>query len=135
MRAARHSVAVMLAICLNGAAVADWRPLLSTDDAQWYVDDALTRKRGTMAKVWTLQDLNTPRPLYSGQYQSVKLQAEIRCHSNQWRELYSSYYTGRMGDGEMIYVQQTAGAWKQVVPGAYSAAAFKSGCHPEKPEN
>ena len=32
MRAARHSVAVMLAICLNGAAVADWRPLLSTGD-------------------------------------------------------------------------------------------------------
>lgn len=112
------------------AAVAEWAFLTRVDDVDWYVDETLTRKRGTMAKVWTLQDHKAAQPLYGGEYQSVKMQAEIRCHSNQWRVLYFAYQSGRMGTGEEVYVQETAGAWKEVISTDYTGLLFKTGCHP-----
>jgi hypothetical protein len=59
------------------------------------------------------------------------MQAEIRCHSNEWRVFYFSYHDGRMGTGEAVYVQDTAGAWKQVESGTYSEALFNTGCYPQ----
>lgn len=124
-------VAAAILVALPVTAVADWAFLIAADDVDWYVDETLTRKRGTMAKVWSLQDYKTAQPLFGGEYQSVKMQAEIRCHSNQWRVLYFAYQSGRMGTGDAVYVQETAGAWKQVKAGTYSEALFNTGCHPE----
>ncbi len=115
---------------VSGVAVADWTFLIETEDAQWFVDETLTRKRGAMAKVWLLQDYMAPQPLYGGEYQSMKMQAEIRCDSGEWRVFYFSYHPGRMGTGEPVYMQETAGPWKRVVAGDYSQALFQSGCHP-----
>lgn len=111
-------------------AFAEWTRLITTDASDWYADETLTRKRGTMAKVWSLQDYQATQPLYDGQYQSMKMQAEIRCHSGEWRVLYFSYYSGRMGTGKQLYVQETAGPWKRVDPGGYTRALFDTGCHP-----
>jgi hypothetical protein len=36
-----------------------------------------------------------------------------------------------MGTGEAVYVQDTAGAWKQVESGTYSEALFNTGCYPQ----
>ena len=124
-------VAAAIVAALPVTAVADWAFLIAADDVDWYVDETLTRKRGTMARVWSLQDHKTAQPLYSGEYQSVKMQAEIRCHSNEWRVFYFSYHDGRMGTGEAVYVQDTAGAWKQVESGTYSEALFNTGCYPQ----
>ena len=118
-------------VAVPGTAGADWAFLIEADDVDWYVDETLTRKRGTMAKVWSMQDYKTAQPLYGGEYRSVKMQAEIRCHSNEWRVFYFAYHSGRMGTGEAVYVQETAGAWKRVEPGTYAEALFNTGCHPE----
>ena len=120
----------IIAAVLPGPVTADWAFLIATDDVDWYVDETLTRKRGTMAKVWSLQNYRTPQPFYSGDYQSVKMQAEIRCHSNEWRVFYFVYHSGRMGTGDAVYIQETAGSWKNVIAGEYSQALFKTGCHP-----
>ncbi len=123
-------VATAIVVALSGTAVADWAFLTAADDVDWYVDETLTRKRGTMAKVWSLQDYKTAQPFFSGEYQSIKMLAEIRCHSNEWRVFYFTYHSGRMGAGDAVYTQETAGAWKNVVAGEYSQALFKTGCHP-----
>lgn len=120
----------IIAASLPGPATAEWALLIETGDVDWYVDETLTRKRGTMAKVWSLQDHVTPQPLYGGEYRSVKMQAEIRCHSNEWRVFYFVYHAGPMGTGDALYTQETAGHWKKVVAGDYSEALFKTGCHP-----
>jgi hypothetical protein len=113
-----------------GLAVADWAFLVAADDADWYFDEALGRKRGTMAKVWTLQQYRQAQPFKSEAYRSSKTQAEIRCHSQQWRVFYFSSYSGDMGEGEQLYVQEVAGAWKDVQPGTVSEAMYQVGCHP-----
>jgi hypothetical protein len=117
--------------CMNAGALADWTFLVAAADADWYVDHILIRKRGTMAKVWTLQQYANSQPLYRGDYQSSKTQVEIRCHSKQWRVLYFSYYSGPMGSGEQVYAQETAGAWKAVAMDNVSAALFRVGCQAE----
>ncbi len=123
---------VSLLVCVVPGALADWEFLVATEEADWYVDQSLTRKRGTMAKVWALQQYATSQPLYDGNFLSVTTQVEIRCHSEQWRILYFSYYPGRMGEGKSVYTQDTGGAWKAVIPGNYSAALYQVGCHPEQ---
>jgi len=123
-------VLILLFNCATGVAVADWTFLAAADDADWYFDEALGRKRGTMAKVWTLQQYQQAKPLKSGVYRSSKMQAEVRCHSSQWRVFYFSSYSGDMGEGEQLYVQEAAGAWKDVEPGTVSEALYKVGCHP-----
>ena len=94
------------------------------------IDEALGRKRGTMAKVWTLQQYRTAQPLQGGAYRSSKTQIEVRCHSRQWRVFYFSAYSGEMGTGEQSYAQATAGAWRDVQPGTVSEAVYRVGCHP-----
>jgi Surface-adhesin protein E len=121
---------VVLLVFASSEAAADWTFLYAADDANWYVDLALGRKRGTMAKVWTLQQYGSAQPLHSNAYWSSKLQAEIRCHSRQWRVFYFSGYSGRMGEGEQLYSQQVAGAWKDVQAGTVSDALYQSGCNP-----
>ena len=116
--------------CATGVALADWTFLAAADDADWYFDEALGRKRGTMAKVWTLQQYREDQPLKSGVYRSSKMQVEIRCHSQQWRVFYFSSYSDEMGEGEQLYVQEAAGAWMSVQPGTVSEALYKVGCHP-----
>ncbi len=120
--------------CAPGVAVADWTFLFATDDADWYFDEALGRKRGTMAKVWTLQQYREAQPLQRGVYRSSKTQAEIRCHSRQWRVFYFSSYSGDMGEGEQLYVQEAAGAWKDVQPATVSEALYQVGCYPGQSE-
>ncbi len=117
-------------VLFAGAVRADWTFLIATDTADWYVDETQTRKRGTMAKVWSMQDFRAAQPLYDGEYQSVMMQAEIRCHSSEWRVFYFSYYSGRMGSGKPVYVHETAGPWKDVVADDYSQALYNTGCHP-----
>lgn len=125
----RLALAILLN-CATGVAVADWTFLIAADDADWYFDEALGKKRGTMAKVWTLQQYREDQPLKSGVYQSSKMQVEIRCHSQQWRVFYFSSYGDDMGEGEQLYVQEAAGAWMSVQPGTVSEALYKVGCHP-----
>ncbi len=127
-------LALIVLSCATGVALADWTFLVATDDADWYHDEALGRKRGTMAKVWTLQQYRQPQPLQSGVYLSSKTQAEIRCHSRQWRVFYFSSYGGDMGEGAQLYVQEAAGAWKDVRPGTVSQALYQAGCHPGQSE-
>lgn len=117
---------------VNSSALADWTFLISAEDADWYVDHILIRKRGPMVKVWTLQQYATGKPLYSGEYLSAKTQAQIRCHSKQWRVLYFSWYSGPMGSGERVYTHETPGAWQAVAPDDFSEALYQVGCHPEK---
>lgn len=117
-----------------GEAVADWAYLTQTEDADWYIDHAETRKRGTMAKVWTLQDFRVPQPYRDGSYQSTKTQFEIRCHSSEWRVFYFSIYRQRMGAGDQVYVQETTSAWRQVDPNTYSAVIFRAACFPGHPD-
>ena len=113
-------------------AAADWDFLFAADDADWYVDEALTRKRGNMAKVWTLQEYRNGQPFQSREYLSSKTQVEIRCHSKQWRVFYFSSYSGNMGEGKQLYTQEAAGTWQSVASGSYSAALYQAGCYPEQ---
>ncbi|HUU72141.1 MAG TPA: surface-adhesin E family protein [Burkholderiales bacterium] len=132
MNSLRCLALAFLLTCTGGEARADWTFLFAADDADWYFDEALGRKRGTMAKVWTLQQYTSGQPLQNSTYWSSKTQAEIRCHSRQWRTLYFSSYSGRMGEGEQLYTQEVSGAWKSVQPGTISETLFKVGCHPGK---
>ena len=123
---------LVLLSCMRSSALADWELLIATDDVDWYVDQSLTRKRGTMAKVWAMREYKTSQPLYSGDYLSAQTQVEIRCHSKQWRVFYFSYFVGSMGSGALAFTHETAGSWKAVVAGGFSEALFQVGCHPEK---
>ena len=130
LNAVRLAAIFPLVACMNREAAADWDFLFVADDADWYVDEALTRKRGTMAKVWTLQEYRNGQPFQNGEYLSSKTQVEIRCHSKQWRVLYFSSYSGHMGEGKQLYTQEAAGAWQGIASGTYSAALYQAGCQP-----
>ncbi|KPK28917.1 MAG: hypothetical protein AMJ66_10450 [Betaproteobacteria bacterium SG8_40] len=125
---------LVLLNCVVAGASADWTYLVAADDADWYFDESLGRKRGTMAKVWTLQQYREAQPFQGGVYRSSKMQAEIRCHSRQWRVFYFSSYSGDMGEGEQLYVQEAAGAWKDVQPATVAEALFQAGCYPGRSE-
>ena len=115
-------------------AIADWTFLMVADDADWYIDQSETRRRGTMAKVWTLQDYHTPQPYQTGSYRSSKTQFEIRCHAEQLRGLYFSSYRDGMGEGEQVYAQEAAGAWRAVDVDEGLEALYRAGCFPEIPD-
>ena len=79
----------------------NWIFIVKNSGGSLYYDPSTIKASGKTLKVWTLQDLVNPHP--SG-YLSAKLQLELDCQNESFKNLYAHTLTGHMGTGEPIFV-------------------------------
>ena len=100
----RKAIMTMLLAVVSGSAMAEWTKIINLSAGSLYADDATIRRDGNMVRIATLYDLK--RPVISETngkpYASQKVQNEFDCKEELWRMLEYSWYTGQMGEGQMI---------------------------------
>ncbi|MGA8148779.1 MAG: surface-adhesin E family protein, partial [Gallionellaceae bacterium] len=99
--------------------MAQWIEVGSSADAvvTVYADPATISKVDNKTKMWDLGDFKTAQDSGVGtQFMSIKGQSEYDCKEEQYRTLYSSYFSGNMGKGEIIGAYPDPEKWMPVQP-------------------
>lgn len=100
----RKTVLMMLLAVASSSAAAEWINVVKVAAGSYYVDTATIRSDGNLVRMWTLYDLNKPvfNETNGKPYASQKVQSEFDCKEKLWRMLEYSWYTGKMGEGQMV---------------------------------
>lgn len=124
--AMRKAIFMLLAV-VSSSAAAEWVKVGGNETMTIYADPASTRKVGGWVKIWSLFDLKTALDSQGKSYMSIKHQNEYDCNEEQSRKLYSSFHSGNMGEGEVVYRSSDPGKLEPVPPGSVGAALWKIG--------
>lgn len=94
-----------------------------------YVDLATIVKSGYMVKMQNLFDYETVRIGLAGKYLSEQKPAEYDCKEGRMRTLSYLMFSGRMGNGAAIWLNNNPTLiWEQVKPNSMEEALWKIAC-------
>lgn len=100
------------------SAYADWEMRLGSDETEEkiYVDPDTIRRKGNLVKMWILEDYRTLQTVGGASFLSHRAQCQFDCAEESIRELSSSYHSGHMATGTIIWTNSDEGKWKPVAP-------------------
>ena len=117
------------------SSLAGWVKVLSNDNYNklspcdrdcyfFYVDLATISKIGDTAKLWRMNDFETPQALLnrwappspenSKPHLSVRIQEEYNCKEQQVRVVFVSYHSGHMGGGQTVSINSVPSRWSSI---------------------
>ena len=128
--AMRKAILMMLLAVVSSSAAAEWVEVVKLEAGSLYVDPATIRSDGNLVRIGTLYDLNTPvfDQTNGKPYVSQKLQSEIDCKEKLWRMLEYSWYTGKMGEGQMVENFSDSYKLKPIPSGSAAEIMWKLAC-------
>lgn len=119
----------LLLVAANGSALADWVPVIRSEVATYYVDQATIRRAGDRVQLWELVDYKKAKAGGNGKpYLSIKLQTEYACREEQYRILFFSSSSGNMGRGDVVSSKYFTSEWQPTLAGNVAEAMRKFGC-------
>ena len=112
-------IILMLALA-SASAMAEWTDVAGNDEvgATVYADLATIRKAGNKVKMWTMYDYKTAQEISLYKYLSYKSQWEFDCKEEQQRNLYISYFSGNMGNGNPVFSFDDPSKFIPIAPGS-----------------
>lgn len=69
------------------------------------------KKSGSIISMWSLYDLKEAKYLAKKTYQSTKFLIEYRCDNEKIRIRGMQYFSGKMGQGDVIYKESFTDIW------------------------
>jgi len=96
------------------AASADLLQLSSNEKEVAYAEKNTVKKSGDVVSMWSLYDLKRTQYIARKPYQSIKYQMEYQCKKQQVRIRGWKYYSGQMGEGELIYKDAFTDIWTPI---------------------
>lgn len=110
-------VILLMLLALPGNSVlAEWGRLDGGDVHQnTYANPATLRKNGNQVKMWSLSDFKVAQERFGKTFLSSKRLVEYDCKEDQVRLLAYAWYSGNMGEGELVYSNADHGKWLPVV--------------------
>lgn len=118
----------------SGAASAEWTKVSDANNAAdpqaYYVDKATIKRTGSTVKMWTLLNYDTPQDIFKdgSRVQSVMSQGEFDCESDSARYLVQNFYVGRMGSGNVVFVNTRTSTWIPQAPGSMGLSLVHAAC-------
>lgn len=106
-------VALLMGFASN-AASADLLQLSSNEKEVAYAEKNTVKKSGDVVSMWSLYDLKRTQYIARKPYQSIKYQMEYQCKKQQVRIRGWKYYSGQMGEGELIYKDAFTDIWTPI---------------------
>ncbi|MCE2870759.1 MAG: hypothetical protein LW714_05010 [Oxalobacteraceae bacterium] len=107
----------------SSPALAEWKLIEFTDEAAFYVDDFF--ERGPKTLIWELVDYKKPNKFGN---LSAKILWEVDCAHSQMRSLMFSSHPYRMGIGEPLSMDKSAGEWEVPAEDSAHETIFVLGC-------
>ena len=118
----------LMLLVTAGAASAEWTVAGGNDQFVQYVDRATIRRNGNLVKMWVLSDLKTVQTDAGDSYLSSKAQNEYDCKEERSRILAFTWFSGKMGNGKVVYSDSDPGKWKPISPESIGEIKWKVAC-------
>ncbi len=125
------TVLLILLVLVSTDLSAEWVKINTKDNLTTYVDPASITKAENIAKMWGLVDLKESKKEELGKsFLSAKGLQEYDCKEQQIRKITLSFYSGNMGDGEVVhsYAEPEKWKWTPVAHGTISETMWKAAC-------
>jgi hypothetical protein len=118
----------ILLLLISSPAWAGWKSIGEDDTGTSYADPATIVKSGATAKMWSMFDYKAFQRMVEVGYFSQKAQVEYDCKDKQVRGLTLSLHAEHMGEGKVIYADETPHDWEAVEAGTLNEALLKIAC-------
>jgi hypothetical protein len=114
----------------SGPVYAGWVLTSGDDEAGLavYVDPATLRRNGNLAKMWQLYDYKTVQTVAGDSFLSIKRFNEYDCTEERTRMLGYTWFSGNMGNGNVVYSTTEQLPWEPVVPRTINRSLWKVAC-------
>jgi len=128
------SILILLLAAVSSSSLAGWVQVGSNASFNSYADPDYIRKEGiktmegSKAKMLSLIDFTTGMTRAGKSYVSVKVQHEFDCRQEQVRILYSSIYSGHMGNGIVVESKFLPENWRPVPTRNIEEVLWKLAC-------
>jgi len=113
----------------SGPAYADWMSLGTSDSGTTvYADLATLRREGDLVKMLVLFDFKTTQTKADVSFLSAKAQMEYDCAEQRYEGLAVTYFSGNMGNGQLVDRSSGKGKRLRVSPDSLDQALWKLAC-------
>jgi len=116
---------VLLLVCTSASAA--WQNLGGDVNESAYVDTVVHRDRDRV-KMWALFDLKAAHAFGDMAYLSMKIQREYHCRDKKSRIVAMQAYAKNMGEGELIYSNNTREKWQAVQSDSVEEMLWNMAC-------
>ena len=115
-------------LLLSSPAWAGWKSVGEDDAATSYADTATIIRSGNTAKMWSLLDYKAFQRMVEVGYFSQKAQVEYDCKERRLRGLSIALHADKMGEGKVIYADETPHEWEAVDAGTMNETFWRLAC-------
>ena len=124
---------ITLLVLSSGPAYAEWVSIGANNQRgrTVYTDPDTIHLKGDVVTMWSLIDYKTIQRKGSTSYLSYKVQTEYDCAEERIRKLASTFFSGNMGSGDVVYSITKEGKWQQVEPGSLGQSEWDVACEKE----
>jgi hypothetical protein len=120
---------IILLLLSSVPAHAEWVAIGTTDNATVYADPDTIRRKGNLVAMWQLYDYKTVQTVAGNSHLSSKLQAQYDCLEERDRRLASTWFSGNMGNGNVVFFNNSdEGKWSPVAPQTVGNVLWKVAC-------
>lgn len=115
----------------SGSAAAEWTKVNQTAAFTMYIDKAAIAKseKGNMVNLWRMNDYIRSQASKGKSRFSLKIQHEYDCENFQLRVLGFYWYSGQMGEGEVVYSNNVPSPEQMpVIPDTYDEQVWNIAC-------
>ena len=96
-----------------------------------FVDISSIRNAGNKAKIWRMDSYNKKTNVDFNFSSSVYM-SEFDCQAAQTRVISDNYYSGTMGTGDPVQVDNNPTPWVEVIPNTVGSRAMRIACGEER---
>ena len=118
----------MVLMLLSSPAWAGWKAVGEEETGTSYADPATIVKTGSVVKMWSLLDYKAFQRMVEVGYFSQKSLVEYDCKEKQARGLAVKLHAEPMGEGKVIYEDDSPHEWEALVPDTMGEVLWKFAC-------
>jgi len=125
----KRVLGIVLLMLSSGPAYAEWMSLGSSESGTTvYADPATMRRGGDLVKMLVLFDFKSKQTKSDISYLSAKVEMEYDCAEQRFEGHAVLYYSGNMGNGQLLDRSSGKGRRLRALPGSLDHDLWKLAC-------
>jgi hypothetical protein len=127
----RRIILIVLLAVVSSCAVSGWDAVVHAKDDTYkiYTNHGMVHRVGNIIEIWFMEDFKSAQEAAGGTlYMSSKEQFRFNCWNEQWQALDISFYSGKMGEGAVVFSDSNTSQWGPIQPGSKIEVYWKTAC-------
>jgi Surface-adhesin protein E len=120
---------MLLLVLVSDHALAEWVNVGGDEYSTIFADPGSIQRAGNIVKMLSLYDTDIAQVAGSISFMSSKTLDEYDCKEKHSRTLAFYWYSGNMGEGNILYSNTDPGKWGPVIPKSMSETLWDFACN------